>query len=226
MSFRIFKLLTAAQVAEVNSCLSQAVFVDGRTSAGSFAAQVKNNQQFGRVQGNEPSPPEAQLIEQALAAHQELLAYVKPAAFFPPSFNRYGVGMFYGNHCDSPMIQARGRTIRSDLSMTLFLSDPDSYDGGELVLESEFGEEAIKLEAGSAVVYNANMIHRVETVTRGTRLACISWFQSQIADSAMRELIFDLDVIQNAMHSASMDPALINRMSKSINMLMRKHYQA
>lgn len=225
MSFRIFKLLTAAQVAELNASLSNAEFTDGRTTAGSFAAQVKNNEQFGRSQGNEPSTQEAQLIEQSLASHQELLAYVKPAAYFPPSFNRYSVGMFYGNHCDSPVMQTRGRLIRTDLSMTLFLSEPDSYDGGELVLESEFGEEAIKLEGGSAVVYNANMIHRVEPVTRGTRVACITWFQSQIADTAMRELIFDLTLVQNAMLNSTVGPTMVNLLSKSVNTLVRKHYQ-
>jgi len=154
------------------------------------------------VKHNEQLPTESALaielgesILRALGSHPEFLAAALPERILPPRFNRYSGGSHYGTHIDAALMRdARsGQTLRTDLSATLFLSDPEDYEGGELEIETAFGAQSVKLSAGSLVLYPASSLHRVTPVTRGARLAAFFWIQSVVPDTADRELLYDLD---------------------------------
>jgi PKHD-type hydroxylase len=186
MLIAIADILTTDEIAQARDTLSRARFVDGKSTAGWAARQVKDNQQA------EPAPEIAALretIETRLRANATFALAVRPLHVMGPMFSRYEVGHAYGTHVDDALLAGR----RSDVSFTLFMSDPGSYEGGELVLESSLGEEAIKLAAGSVFTYPATMLHRVAPVTRGQRLAAVGWVRSHVRDAAQRELLFDLD---------------------------------
>jgi PKHD-type hydroxylase len=141
----------------------------------------------------------------------------------PHKFKGYDKGMHYGNHIDNPfMSTARGR-VRTDLSMTLFLSEPDHYSGGELILVSEYGEEEIKLPAGHAVVYSSTMVHRVEPVTEGCRLACITWIQSLFPDERIRSIVAEIHAVVQALSALPEQRELVTVLSKNLANLMRIH---
>lgn len=192
MSFQIFQLLNADEVARICECLQAEVFIDGRSTAQTLPLEMKNNLQFGRDPKQGDKHLATQWVEQALGRHSDFLQYTLARSWVPPSFSRYEVGMYYREHIDAAMMSSANGVVRSDFAMTLFLSDPKSYQGGELVLRSAYGEEEIKLDAGQAVVYHANLLHRVEPVTSGSRLVCLSWIQSQIADERYRQINQDL----------------------------------
>jgi PKHD-type hydroxylase len=222
MSFRTFELLTPEQVAQVVATIQTQTWEDGRTTAGPDAAKVKNNLQLGRSRsGNNPDAASIELIEKCLTTNKPFNRFSFAKAWMALSFNRYETGMFYGNHVDSPLMLGSGRQVRTDLSMTLFLSNPEDYEGGDLVLISEYGEEAIKLPAGHAVVYNANMVHRVEPVTKGCRLACITWIQSYFPDPRIRDILHDLTEVRAHLESENTSPEMKLLMAKSITNLSR-----
>ena len=190
---RLPRLLTSDQVAHCREALAGAAWVDGRETAGAQSGLAKHNLQLPE------DAPEAKalgdLILAALAANAAFMSAALPLKVFPPLFNRYGAGMGFGDHIDnavraSPVTGARYRT---DLSCTVFLSEPDEYDGGELVIEGGLAPARIKLPAGDAILYPATSVHRVEPVTRGERLAAFFWVQSMVADGARRALLHDLD---------------------------------
>lgn len=179
-------VLDTAEIDAMTEALSTATFVAGAHSAGAQASAQKHNEQL---------PPQDALsralrakIEQSLRSHPVAAAAALPARFAPTLFSRYRPGMAYGTHIDEPVMHG----IRTDLSFTLFLSAPDSYEGGALVLESAGGEQSFKLPAGGAVLYPSGARHRVETVSEGERLAAVGWFQSEIRDPAARELLLEL----------------------------------
>lgn len=195
MLLHIPGVLDAQVLLEFNTQLAQAgeSWVDGRVTAGSQGAAVKKNQQLA-----EQSPLAAQLGGMVLALlerNPQFISASLPHRVYPPMFNRYEGGMAFGDHIDNAvrMLPGTGTKIRTDLSATLFLSNPADYDGGELVVEAPSGTQRIKLAAGDLVLYPASTLHRVTPVTRGVRLACFFWVQSMVKSDAQRALLFDMD---------------------------------
>jgi PKHD-type hydroxylase len=195
MLVAIPRALDAQQLHAVRSRLEAAgdAWVDGRVSAGYQGAPVKFNDQ---IDERAAVAAECQgIILGALERHPRFISAVLPNEVYPPMFNRYGVGMSFGAHVDgSVRIQPHtGRKLRTDVSATLFLSEPDEYDGGELVVHDAYGAHRVKLAAGDMVVYPATSLHEVTAITRGRRLASFFWVQSLLRDDAQRAMLFDLD---------------------------------
>ncbi len=193
MLLAIPDVLTPEQAAACVADLEAADWEDGRATAGAQSALAKDNWQLPR-----DSPVGlrwADRILDALGAAPLFVSAALPHRTFPPLFNRYAGGQSFGTHIDNAIRPVPGTSIklRTDLSATLFLSDPDSYDGGELLIEDAFGMQAVKLPAGHMVLYPASSLHRVTPVTRGARLASFFWIQSMVRDDGARALMFDLD---------------------------------
>jgi len=186
-------VLSKSQVAEFRSIMDNATWEDGRSTAGAQSAMVKKNEQL---------PPNSEISRQlgntvikALVANPLFVSAAIPKHIFPPLFNRYGVGQHFGLHVDNAVRgdHLTGIRIRTDLSVTLFLSEPEEYDGGELVVEDYYGSHRVKLPAGHLVLYPATSLHTVTPITRGVRVASFFWLQSMIRDAQARSMIFDLD---------------------------------
>jgi PKHD-type hydroxylase len=192
MLLHIPGVLTPAQVAQLRQALDAADWTDGRETVGAQGAKVKRNQQLP-----DASPLRHELgtlVQAALARHPLFHAATLPARQLLPRFNRYQGGGEYGFHVDGAvMALPDGSQLRSDISCTLFLNEPDDYDGGELVVSDTYGEHAVKLPAGDAIVYPSSSLHRVTPVTRGARLAAFFWVQSLVRDVAHRRTLFELD---------------------------------
>jgi len=183
-------LLEAEDVERVRKGLEGAPFRDGKRTAAGDARRVKANQQADG--SNEAVQALADFVRKALERNTIIQSYVRPARWSRLMFNRYAVGETYGMHVDDPMMGEAAARLRTDLSFTLFLSNPESYEGGELVIDGLDGERGVKLEAGGLVIYPTGALHRVEPVTSGQRLACVGWIQSQIRRADEREILFDL----------------------------------
>jgi PKHD-type hydroxylase len=187
------EVLTAEEVSQARRLLEGAEWVDGRVTAGHQSALAKQNLQIP-----ESHPAARRLGEQivsALERHPLFLSAALPSRVFPPLFNRYEGGQSFGTHVDNAIRQVTGtpHRIRTDISATLFLSPPDEYEGGELVVEDTYGVHSVKLPAGHLVLYPSTSLHHVRPVTRGTRLASFFWIQSMVRDDGERTLLFDLD---------------------------------
>jgi PKHD-type hydroxylase len=194
MLLEIPGILSQQQVRTFRARLDAARWIDGKVTAGHQAARAKRNEQLP-----EESPEARELGEeilQALAASQLFMSAALPKQVFPPLFNRYGPGMTFGSHIDAAIRShpPTGVRIRTDVSATLFLAAPEEYDGGELLVEDTYGVKRVKLAAGSLVLYPATSLHRVEPVTRGTRVSSFFWAQSLVREDAQRTLLFDLDM--------------------------------
>lgn len=185
-------VLAKKEVAAFRQRLDAADWQDGAATAGSLARGVKANQQ---LDDRDPAAMAlGEQILQRLRPHPLFVSAALPSRIFPPRFNRYADGGTYGAHVDSALMRdASGATLRSDLSATLFLSEPEEYEGGELEIEGEFGAQAVKLSAGDLVLYPSSSLHRVTPVTRGARVASFFWIESFVADEGARALLFDLD---------------------------------
>ncbi|HEY9396888.1 MAG TPA: Fe2+-dependent dioxygenase [Burkholderiales bacterium] len=193
MLIQIPDVLSKEQVRQCREILDAADWVDGRATAGYQGAKVKNNRQLP-----EGSPAARELGDFVLAALERnalFISAVLPARVYPPLFNRYEGGETFGDHIDNAvrLMPGSGQKIRTDISSTLFLSEPDEYDGGELLIEDTYGTHTVKLPAGSMVVYPGTSLHRVTPVTRGVRIGSFFWTQSMIRDDGQRTLLFDLD---------------------------------
>jgi PKHD-type hydroxylase len=195
MLLQIPQVLNPEELAQVRRLLSQADWADGRITAGSQSAAVKNNQQLPE------DVPEAQharqIVSVALARNPMFVTGALPKTVYPPLFNRYsGRCNAFGNHIDNAVRThaATARHVRTDISCTLFLCDPASYDGGELVVQDTYGVQSIKFNAGDLVMYPGTSVHRVEPVTRGERLACFFWIESMVRHDAQRRLLYDMDM--------------------------------
>ena len=186
-------VLDAAAIARVRGLLDAADWIDGNATSGAQSALAKRNRQL--PEGSAAAREGGNIVLDALGRSALFVAAALPLKVFPPLFNRYEGGEAFGAHVDNAIRIQRGSDfrIRSDLSCTIFLSDPDSYDGGELVVEDPGGERRVKLPAGSAILYAASSVHRVEPVTRGTRLASFFWLQSMVRGAEERGILFDLD---------------------------------
>ena len=195
MLLKIPQILDAAGVARARELLAASAWADGRTTAGRQAAQVKNNEQL--QPGSEQHGELQALVLQALEKHPVFFSATLPKRVLPPLFNRYaGSANAYGSHVDQAVRYLPGgvQRVRTDISCTLFLSDPASYDGGELVIEHSYGEQRVKLAAGDMVVYPGTSVHRVEPVTRGARLASFFWIESMVRADEQRRMLFEMDM--------------------------------
>jgi PKHD-type hydroxylase len=219
MNYQIFRILERPEVNRITESLAGSAFVDGRLTAHGAAREVKRNLQLDRT-GPELSDID-QLVISALRRNEDFMSFAIPKRMMYPLFSRYEPGMQYGTHVDGALMGGLpGDTVRSDFAITLFLSSPETYDGGELVVELPVGEQEIKLDAGEAIVYGAGTLHYVSPVTRGVRLAAIVWVQSAVRDEQIRAVLYDLS--QAVRHTESLsDPHLSRLLSKSYHNLLR-----
>ena len=195
MLLRIPQVLTKQQVADVRQIIDNADWADGVITAGSQAAKAKNNTQL--PEDGDDCKKARTIVLHALATNDLFLTGALPKRIYPPLFNRYtGAKNAFGNHVDNSVRThaATGRHVRTDVSCTLFLTEPDEYDGGELVIEDTYGSQSIKFEAGDMVLYPSASVHRVEPVTRGARISCFFWTESMVRSDDQRRLLYDLDM--------------------------------
>lgn len=210
MLLHIADVLSAEEAAALRGALEQADWVDGRVTAGFQSALAKRNLQLP-----EDHPLAGELgtrIVTALEKNALFMGAALPSRVFPPLFNRYEGGHSFGAHVDNAVRQVKGtgHRIRTDLSATLFLTPPDAYDGGELLIEDTYGTQSIKLPAGHLVLYPATSLHQVQPVTRGARISSFFWIQSMVRDDGQRTLLFDLDLaIQRLSGEAPDHPSAI-----------------
>ena len=223
MLIAIPDILDAAGVARLRDIIDAGEWVDGNVTSGPQAALAKRNRQL--AEGTEAARAGAAFVLEALGRSPLFFAAALPLKVFPPLFNRYEGGEDFGLHVDNAIRLQRGSDfrIRSDLSATLFLDDPDTYDGGELVIEDRFGPQVVKLPAGHLVLYPASSLHRVTPVTRGVRTASFLWLQSMVRDDGERRTLFELDeAIQSvAANSGQGDPAVVKLTGIYHNLLRR-----
>jgi PKHD-type hydroxylase len=194
MLVQIPEVLTTAELAEVRSVIERAEWVDGNVTSGAQASLAKRNRQ---LREDSPAAKKAgEIVLDALGRNALFMAAALPAKVWPPLFNCYAGGEQFGMHVDNAVRVKRGgvERLRSDLAATLFLTDPDSYEGGELTIEDTYGAHAVKLAAGELVLYPASSLHHVTPVTSGERVASFFWIQSMIRDDTQRRVLFDLDV--------------------------------
>jgi PKHD-type hydroxylase len=211
MLLRVPSVLNADELAHFRAVMGEARWVDGNATSGHQSSQGKYNEQLPE---NSPEARElGERVLQALARSPLFFSAALPKQVFPPLFNRYGPGMAFGNHVDAAIRahSVQPVRIRTDLSATLFLGEPDTYDGGELLVEDTYGVQSVKLPAGDMVLYPATSLHRVAPITRGVRVASFFWIQSMIRDDGQRTLLFDLDMaIIKMTQAAAQEPALVS----------------
>lgn len=222
MVIEIPELFDAAEVREIRAALETADWTDGRATAGHRAARVKENEQLAL-----DHPLAKQLADRVLARLSQsplFIAAALPARVLQPRFSRYEGRGHYGNHVDNAIfpIPGTGEHLRSDLSGTLFLSDPTDYDGGELVIEDMFGTHSVKLAAGSLVVYPGSSLHRVMPVTRGIRFVSFFWTQSFVASAEKRRLMFELDGAIQQIATDHPDHASVDTLTQVYHNLLRQ----
>lgn len=223
MLLHVKQVLTAAELREARAILDQAAWGDGRVTAGVQSAQVKNNEQL--PQEGQATQALQHIVLRGLTRHLTFFSAALPKRVFPPLFNRYGgAANAFGNHVDNAVRYLPGQLgerVRTDVSCTLFLSDPDEYDGGELVVEDTFGAHPIKLPAGDMVLYPGTSVHRVEPVTRGFRIASFFWLESMVRSDEQRRLLFEMDthLMKLRQSAGETDPAVIGLTGTYHNLL-------
>ncbi len=217
----IADVLSNDELTSVVAQLDNASFVDGKLTAGWHARLVKHNTQV-QDDGSGLLPELQNLIQNAINRHPLFQIAARPKVVRSPLFSRYEQGMSYGTHVDNSLMGSGEHLMRSDISLTLFLSDPDTYSGGELIIESTQGEQVFKLPAGCMIIYPSSTLHRVEIVTNGVRLAAITWVQSLVRDLSDRELLFDLDTARQAIFEKYGKTLEFDLISKSHANLLRK----
>lgn len=219
MLLEIPGLLNEAQLNKIHEVLAKAEFVDGKLTAGSAASRVKHNEEMKA----EPQSMELliRILTSALAHNTTFRSAVLPYRMADPIFARYQPGMTYGDHVDDPLMGHSGQRFRTDVSMTIFLREPESYVGGELVIGTTFGQQRVKLQAGSAVIYPSSSLHHVAPVTEGERLVALAWIQSYVRDPARRELLYELDQAREHLLSNASDDIHTGLVDKSYANLLR-----
>lgn len=219
MIFSIDNIISPAEVAEIKQILKKAEFVDGKLTAGWHAKLVKNNQQLKVGTSQQELKTK---IRTALTKNALFQSTVRPKIVHSILFSRYDIGMSYDTHVDNALMKNGDSLCRSDISFTLFLNSPQDYEGGELTIEGVQEEQNYKLDAGSAIIYPSTTLHRVNPVTKGTRLVVVGWVQSLIRDAGDREILFDLETARRAMFAKSGKTPEFDLISKSIANLLRK----
>ena len=222
MLLHIPEVLSADEAAEFRQALESASWVDGRGTAGHLSAPVKHNAQ---LHWQDPvSVRLAARLTARLETNPIFLSAALPGSMLPPLFNRYEGGGYYGPHIDGAIrpVDGASRRIRTDLSMTVMLSDPQTYDGGELRIVDLAGGRSIKLPAGDAILYPANSVHHVTPVTRGCRLAAFTWIQSMVRDDGERSLLFELDTAIQRLPQAEETEAARLQLTNIYHNLLRR----
>ncbi|HMB57303.1 MAG TPA: Fe2+-dependent dioxygenase [Arenimonas sp.] len=224
MLLQVPQVLNSEQVAFCRERLASAAWADGRITAGHQSGKAKDNEQLPET---DPVAIElGALVRGALKNNDNYFSAALPRVVFPPLFNRYRGGQAFGFHVDNAIRYDRSgqlvQPVRTDLSATLFLSAPEDYDGGELIIEDTFGTQRVKLAAGDMVLYPGTSLHRVTPVTRGERLACFFWIQSLVRDDGDRRLLFELDIsIRRLTQTTPEHPALVQLTGVYHNLLRR-----
>ena len=216
MLLHLEHVLNDAELAQARAWLADARFVDGRLSAGAAAKRVKNNEELDREAAQIERLNE--LVMGRLTRHSVYRGGALPLHVAAPYYARYRTGMSYGEHVDDPIMGADGVLYRSDIAITIFLNAPSDYDGGELVVQTAFGSQSVKLPSGDAVLYPAGSLHRVTPVSKGERLVAVTWVQSLVRDPARRELLFGLNQARekllhdapDAVETAQVNAAYVN----------------
>jgi PKHD-type hydroxylase len=214
----IDNVLDRGAITHLRQVLADGEFVDGQKTAGFRAKRVKHNEQLS-PDGSLRKELDAMVVD-ALRRNAEFQRLALPRSIQRPLFSRYTIGMNYGPHVDDALM-GRGARIRSDISVTVFLSGPEEYEGGELEMQSPFGPREVKLPAGAAVIYPSSTLHRVKPVTAGERYAAVTWVQSFVADPAKREVIIDLDRVRRRLGELDPDGAETDLAFKSYTNLLR-----
>jgi PKHD-type hydroxylase len=222
MIVHVPNVLNTEQLTHCREVMTRASWIDGRVTAGHQSAAVKDNRQLP-----ENSPEARKLGDMILGALERSPLFITatlPLRVFPPLFNRYEGGESFGAHLDNSIRQIPGTPlrVRTDISATLFLSAPEDYDGGELVIDDVYGAHAVKLAAGDMVVYPASSLHHVNPVTRGVRLASFFWVQSMVRDDGSRTLLFDLDMAINKVHQALPNHGAVVELTNCYHNLLRR----
>ena len=222
MLVQIPDVLTAEQVAHGRRLLDAADWVDGRVTAGHQSAQAKDNVQI--PEGHPVARELGEMIIKALQQNPLFITAALPLHVFPPLFNRYSGGQSFGSHVDNSIRTVPGTShrIRTDLSATLFFSQPDEYDGGELMIEDTYGVHSVKLPAGSMVLYPSTSLHHVRPVTRGARVSSFFWLQSMVRDDGDRTLLFDLDSAIRQLNQSSPQHPVSVQLTGVYHNLLRK----
>ncbi|MEO7065888.1 MAG: Fe2+-dependent dioxygenase [Rhodanobacter sp.] len=226
MLLHIPNILTAEQVSQIAGALEAADWTDGRETVGAQGAQVKRNQQL--PDGSLLRRQLGQQVQAALAKHPLFHAATLPLRILPPRFNRYVDGGQYGFHVDGAVMALPGADgqLRSDISCTLFLNQPEDYDGGELSISDTYGEHEVKLPAGDLIVYPSSSLHRVTPVTRGARLASFFWVQSLVRDDSQRRLLFELDTSIQTLTQTGADASALLQLTGIYHNLLRQWAQS
>jgi PKHD-type hydroxylase len=221
MLLHIPEVLTSDELAAIRTALASAEWVDGRQTVGVQGAQVKRNQQLA-----DASPLKAELGARVIAAlnrNPVFFAASLPLKILPPRFNRYADGGEYGFHVDGAVMRKDDAShVRSDVSGTLFLCEPDAYDGGELIIADTYGEHEVKLPAGDLIVYPSSSLHRVAPVTRGAREAAFFWVQSMVRDDARRQLLFEMDRSIETLRQSGADRGAVLSLTGVYHNLLRQ----
>ncbi len=218
MLMEIPRLLSAEEVRRLRELADKGQTVDGKATAGEHVRHLKNNLeiQLERKYAIEVDTT----VRNALRNNELFQDFAHPRLIAPPILNRYEPGMEYGEHMDNAFATIQGQVMRTDMSVTVFLSDPDSYEGGNLRLETPVGEKQVKLNAGDAVTYSTTMLHRVQPVTAGARVAAVTWVQSYVRDAAKREILFDLHRLMKNAKARDKDSAETRSLFKTyLNLL-------
>lgn len=222
MLLRVQAVLSAAQLAACRQLIDAATWIDGKATAGPQSGAVKSNVQL--PEDSEAAQRAGQIVLDALDRAPLFLSAALPHKIYPPLFNSYRSGHAFGAHIDNAIRFARpmGTRVRTDLSATLFLTAPEDYDGGELVIEDTYGAHRVKLPAGDMILYPATSLHHVTPVTRGARTSSFFWIQSMVRDDAARALLFELDQsIQSLYPTIANDPALVRLTGLYHNLVRR-----
>lgn len=218
MLTRIDQVLTSDEIAQLQALFERVPAVAGKTTAQGLAAEVKHNQQLPSEHLEVQSG--ARLVLEALQRSALFHHSAFPRRAFPPLFSRFEPGMSYGEHVDNSILLAPAQ-MRTDVAVTLFLSDPASYDGGELVIDADHEQRLVKLPAGSLVAYPPYFLHRVAPVTRGVRLAAITWVESMVRDPTRRRVLQQMDRAMGTLHTRHGDSAELRALNNSYHTLMR-----
>ncbi|MBS1209341.1 MAG: iron-uptake factor PiuC [Proteobacteria bacterium] len=214
-------VLSPAELQRIRALLDAADWADGRITAGTQSAQVKRNQQLPETAAQ---IGEARaIVRAALARNAQFFSAALPREIYPPLFNRYEGGQHFGNHVDNAvrLLPDGSRHLRTDVSATLFLTEPGSYDGGELVIDDTYGEQRVKFAAGDMVVYPSTSLHRVEPVTRGARVSCFMWIQSMVREDAKRALLHEMDLAIATLRAEHGDTEAVISLTGNYHNLLR-----
>lgn len=222
MLLPIEQLIAPALLSEFRQGLEKAVWEEGFLTAGGQAAHIKSNLQV--KSSDEQGQRLGQQILGILNSHPDFISAALPSKVFPPKFNLYQNGGHYGLHVDNAIMQlSSGHSMRTDLSATIFLNEPDAYEGGELVIETQYGAQEVKLNAGDMILYPSTSLHEVRPVSAGQRICAFFWVESMVRDNQQREMLYDLDQsIQNLTRERGSDDMEVRRLSGIYHNLVRQ----